>query len=78
LIARVAGVSPKQGSTLFISPLQIFFLASSMPPGQKSRGEKVVQTIEYIKKCCWRSTSQFVEVFYHFEAGEVGKAVVGH
>src|ERR1700761_2725835 len=39
-----------------------FFL---MPPGQKSRDEKVIQTIQAIKNCGWRSTNQFVEVFYN-------------
>jgi hypothetical protein len=36
----------------------------SMPPGQKPRDEKVIQTIQAIKDCGWRSTNQFVEVFY--------------
>ena len=35
-----------------------------MPPGQKSRDEKVIQTIQAIKNCGWRSTNQFVEAFY--------------
>ena len=39
-------------------------VSSPMLPGQKPRDEKVIQTIQAIKNCGWRSTNQFVEVFY--------------
>ena len=37
------------------------FCTSPMPPGQKPRDEKVVQTIQAIKDCGWRSTNQFFD-----------------
>jgi hypothetical protein len=42
----------------------IVFLPA-MPPGQKSRDQKLTQTAQTIKKCGWPSTNGFIEAFFN-------------
>jgi hypothetical protein len=35
-----------------------------MAPGQKPRDQKIIETLEAIKLCGWRSTNQFIQAFY--------------